>query len=147
MWTNVKGLRGVKMFKKRSKKGLEHIHFPSAKLSKNEVQARKTTGFKAHFVKNEVERVWGIWGLIGTTSSYTTWSRGFFSIKMVRHGDEFQRVSCAKHIMLSRVCEAGSNSDGGDIAYIYGINSISPIINKCQIKARYDHKQHYSDNR
>ena len=52
-------------------------------------------------------------GLIGTISSYTTWSRGFFfhlPIKMVRHGDGFPRASSAKHIMLSGVmCEAGSN--------------------------------------
>ena len=55
-------VRGEKIFKKRSKKGLRANTFsqrvvnPWNKLSKNEVQAKKTSGFKAHFDKNELER-------------------------------------------------------------------------------------------
>ena len=51
-------LRGEKLFKKRSNKGLkanifsQRIVNPWNKLSKNEDQARKTSGFKAHFDKN-----------------------------------------------------------------------------------------------
>ena len=54
--------RGEKLYKKRSNKGLRANTFsqrvvnPWNNLSKNEVQARKTSGFKAHFDKNELER-------------------------------------------------------------------------------------------
>ena len=55
-------LRGEKLFKNRSNKGLRANTFsqrvvnPWNKLKKNEVQARKNSGFKAHFDKNELER-------------------------------------------------------------------------------------------
>ena len=59
---NLELLRGEKIFKQRSKKTLRANTFsqrvvnPWNKLSKNEVQAKKTSGFKTHFDKNEVER-------------------------------------------------------------------------------------------
>ena len=55
-------LRGEKIFKKRSKNGLRANTFSQRvvtswnKLSKNEVQAKKTSGFKAQFDKNELVR-------------------------------------------------------------------------------------------
>ena len=55
-------LRGEKIFKKRSKKGLrantfsQHVVTSWNKLSKNEVQAKKTSGFKAQFDKNMLVR-------------------------------------------------------------------------------------------
>ena len=54
-------LQGEKIFKKRSRKGLrantfsQRIMNPWNNLSKNEVKAR-TSGFKAQFDKNELER-------------------------------------------------------------------------------------------
>ena len=55
-------LRGEKIFKKRSKNGLRANTFSQRvvtswnKLSKNEVQAKKTSSFKAQFDKNELVR-------------------------------------------------------------------------------------------
>ena len=55
-------LRGEKLAKNRSNKSLRANTFsqrvvnPWNKLKKNEVQARKTSGFKAQFDKNELER-------------------------------------------------------------------------------------------
>ena len=55
-------LRGEKIFKKGSKKGLRANTFSQRvvtswnQLSKNEVQAKKTSGFKAQFDKNELVR-------------------------------------------------------------------------------------------
>ena len=55
-------LRGETIFKKGSKKGLRANSFSQRvvnswnKLSKNEVQAKKTSGFKAQFDKNELVR-------------------------------------------------------------------------------------------
>ena len=55
-------LRGEIISKQRSKKNLRTNTFSQRvvnswnKLSKKEVQAKKTSGFKTHFDKNEVER-------------------------------------------------------------------------------------------
>ena len=54
--------RGEKIFKKRSRKGLRANCFskcdvnPQNKLSKNEVQAKKTSGSRPTLIKNEVNR-------------------------------------------------------------------------------------------
>ena len=54
--------RGLKIFKKRARKSLRRNTFsqrvtnPWNKLTKKEVQAKKTSSFKANFDKNEVDR-------------------------------------------------------------------------------------------